>query len=80
MLIHNASGRPDSLGQGDLCVSFAGKNGPWTNDVHLGESINTKDNEYCPQMTPDGKYFFFTRGEDIMWVDARVLDRFRRSR
>jgi hypothetical protein len=39
-------------------------------------------------MTPDGKYLFFSRrwgatweettAGDVFWVDARVLDRFRR--
>ncbi len=77
ILIHNASGRPDSLGRGDLYVSFAKPGGPWSDDVHLGKVINTKENEYCPQMTPDGRYFFFTRGHQIMWVDAKVLKKFK---
>ena len=78
ILIHNASGRPDSLGRGDLYVSFAKQGGPWTKDVHMGKLINTKENEYCPQITPDGKFFFFTRGDQLMWVDAKILRQYRR--
>ena len=78
VLIHNSSGRPDGLGQGDLYVSFAKPGGKWSDDVHMGRVINTQQNEYCPQMTPDGKYFFFTRGNDLMWVDAKVLEKFRK--
>ena len=53
--------------------------------VNLGESINSEQVDFCPMVTPDGKYLFFsrrwgaswdetTRGE-VFWVDARVLDR-----
>ena len=77
ILIHNASGRPDSQGEGDLYVSFAKSGGPWSDDVHMGSVINTKENEYCPQMTPDLKYLLFTRGNELMWVDAKVLEKFR---
>ncbi|MEM6533579.1 MAG: hypothetical protein AAF654_13220 [Myxococcota bacterium] len=77
ILIHNASGRPNGRGKGDLYVSFSKGDGNWTPGVHLGPEINTADNEYCPVLTPDGKYFFFTRGNDIMWIDAKILEAYR---
>lgn len=79
LLIHNASGRPDSLGEGDLYISFKDPNSSWVDDVHMGKTINSKANEYCPLVTPDGKYFFFTRGNDIMWVDAKFLETLRKE-
>lgn len=80
LMIHNASGRPDGLGRGDLYMSRARSDGTWAQDRHLGKVINTEATEYCPIITPDGKYFFFTRGNDIMWVDAKILEATPRSR
>lgn len=33
--------------------------------------------DYCPMVTPDGKYFFFTQGNDLMWVDAAIIETYR---
>ncbi len=66
--------RPGGRGQGDLYLSRRGADGAWTVPVSLGDRVNTAANENCPALSPDGKYLFFTRGGDIYWVDARVLD------
>lgn len=76
-MIHVASGRKDSVGGGDLYISFRQEDGTWGKDVNMGPEINTSGIDYCPMVTPDGKYFFFTRGDDIMWVDAKILDTYR---
>ena len=52
-------GRPDGLGSGDLYISFK-ENGQWTKAKNLGKGINSAQFEYCPMMSPDGKYFFWT--------------------
>ncbi|MEL7312825.1 MAG: hypothetical protein AAFN07_15020 [Pseudomonadota bacterium] len=78
-LIHVSSGREDSLGEGDLYISFRAPDGHWGDDIHLGDTINSELMDYCPVVSPDGKFFFFTRGDDIMWVDAKILDAFRPS-
>ena len=54
------SGRPDGFGLGDLYISFKNKDGKWTKAKNLGDSINTPGPEFCPMISPDGKYFFFT--------------------
>ena len=77
LLIHVANGRPDSLGRGDLYISFRQPDGSWSQDQHMGDVINSPDIDYCPAVTPDGKYFFFSRGNDVYWVDAQVLEQFR---
>ena len=76
-LIHVSSNRPDSIGGSDLYISFKREDGSWGPGVNMGPDINTEGLDYCPVVTPDGKYFFFTRGNDIMWVDASILDRYR---
>ena len=76
-LIHVASDRPDSLGGADLYISFKDEIGQWSEGVNMGPVINSTETDYCPMVTPDGKYFFFTQGDDIKWVDAKIIDTFR---
>lgn len=76
-LIHVSTGRPDSLGSGDLYISFKDEDGQWLPDQHMGDLINSDVIDFCPMVTPDGRYFFFSRGGDIYWVDATILEQFR---
>jgi ankyrin repeat protein/Tol biopolymer transport system component len=69
--------RPDGFGAGDLCVSFRGKDGSWSEPRNMGGAINTKANENCPIISPDGKFFFYTSAGDIYWVSSKVIDEFR---
>ena len=59
MLIFMSWGRSDGLGSGDLYISFK-ENGQWSIAKNLGTEINSKQFEYCPMLSPDGKYFFWT--------------------
>ncbi len=76
-IIHVSAGRPDSLGGADLYISFRQPDGTWGEGINMGDEINSADIDYCPMVTPDGKYFFYTQGNDIMWVDARIVDSYR---
>ena len=59
-IVFVSSGRPDSLGRGDLYVSFRAEDGSWSPAINLGEEVNSRWTEYCPSVSPDGKYLFFT--------------------
>lgn len=76
-----SSTREGGSGGGDLHISFRTQDGGWTEAINLGPEINTSETDYCPKVTPDGKFLFYTSrstgGGDIYWVDARVLDRYR---
>ncbi len=82
-----AARRPDGLGQGDLYVSFRGEDGRWGTPHNLGAPINSDQTDFCPMVTPDGAYLFFSRRwgatwdetteGKIYWVSAKVLDQFR---
>jgi Tol biopolymer transport system component len=76
-----SSTREGGFGGGDLHVSFRLADGSWSPAVNLGKTINTSETDYCPKVTPDGKYLFYTSrstgGGDIYWVDIRVLDQHR---
>jgi Tol biopolymer transport system component len=77
--------RPDRFGIADLYISFKNKDGSWTPAKNMGKTLNTDGVEYCPMVTPNGKYFFFTRKDrksrksDIYWMDARFIDSLRQN-
>jgi hypothetical protein len=67
--------RPDGYGGGDLFVSFKDAKGEWTKAKNMGKTVNTQGYEFCPFVTGDGKYLFFSRDGDIYWIDAKVIDK-----
>ena len=58
-LIFTVYGRADAVGDGDLYMSTV-RGGGWSTPRHLRGSINTAAREYCPIVSPDGKYLYFT--------------------
>ncbi len=59
-LIFSSWGRDDGFGGGDLYISFRNKNGTWNKPRNLGANINSDQLDYCPVVSMDGKYLFFT--------------------
>jgi Tol biopolymer transport system component len=43
----------------------------------MGNNVNTNQNEANATFSPDGKYLFFTRGDDIYWVSTQILEELR---
>lgn len=52
--------RKDNHGSGDLLISYKNKSGEWADAKNLGGKINGPGLTYCPYVSPDKKYFFFT--------------------
>lgn len=77
-LIVTCSEREDCIGGADLYISFANEDNTWGELKNMGILINSEDDEYCPVLTPDGKYFMFSRRHsgngDIYWVDSKVIE------
>lgn len=71
------SSRDGGYGRGDLYISFKKADNTWTNAVNMGNAINTKNYEYCPFVTKDGKYLFYTSNQDIYWVSTDILKQLR---
>ncbi|UCC41396.1 MAG: MBL fold metallo-hydrolase [Candidatus Aminicenantes bacterium] len=79
-----ASKRPGGFGGPlDLYISFLRTDGSWTEAINMGKDINSSGEEFCPNVTPDGKYLFFCRHHqeisgdisgDIYWVDASIIE------
>lgn len=84
-LIVSVWNRPGNNGGSDLYISFRRDDGSWTALRNLGEPINTKNNENCATLSPDGKYLFYVSVDvsvevatcTTYWVDAKILERYR---
>lgn len=68
-----AANRPGGLGSGDLFVSFRQADASWSAARSLGNTINTDTDDFCPFVSPDGKYLFYASRGDIYWVSTDVL-------
>jgi len=77
-MIISIYGRSDDLGGGDLYVSFQDSEDEWSPPKNLGPTINSNKRDFCPMVTPDGKYLFFSSKRlgvgDIFWVDVSVIE------
>ncbi|CAH9052083.1 hypothetical protein PSECIP111951_01708 [Pseudoalteromonas holothuriae] len=82
--------REDGYGQSDLYISFKQEDGSWSSAINMGPQINTDLQESAPQVTYDGKYLFFSRGDwevkedgsrnyigKKYWVDAQIIENLR---
>lgn len=69
--------RDEGFGRGDLYISFKNPDGSWKKAVNMGKEINTKNYEYCPFVTKDGKYFLYTSNQDIYWVSTKILEKYK---
>lgn len=52
--------REGNLGQGDLFISYRNAEGGWGQAINFGNKINGPGLTYCPYVTPDKKYLFFS--------------------
>jgi hypothetical protein len=73
------SERVEGFGKSDLYVSYRDKDGSWTEAINLGEKINTKEVDFCPSLSPDGQYLFWSSKGDIYWVNIEAVKRFEPS-
>jgi len=78
-LVFAAYGRADAIGDGDLYVSFR-HDGAWSIPRPLPSPVNTTAREYCPIVSPDGQWLYFTREDgvgDVHRVPMSVVERLR---
>jgi Tol biopolymer transport system component len=73
LLIFTSVNRAGGLGRGDLYYSIKDESGNWCKARNLGAPFSTPDYDFCPYITPDGLYFFFSDNKDIKWIDAQQL-------
>lgn len=59
MILFTSHGREDGLGGGDLYVSFKAGD-EWGSAGNLGAEVNSKSIDFCPFISPDSAFMFFT--------------------
>lgn len=70
--------RPGSQGgDSDLWVCFRNAAGGWSDAFNLGDAINNEATNFCPALSPDGKYLFYSTYHDIYWVRVDAIDALR---
>jgi Tol biopolymer transport system component len=72
-LIFSSFGRQDSFGGGDLYISFH-TNGEWQPAFNLGERFNSSRLDYCPALSPDGQFFFFSSRKSDVTLNPETDD------
>ncbi len=58
----------------DLYISFRNRNGGWTKAVKFPETVNSTKTECIAVVSPDGKYMFFHRNNDVWWVSTKIFE------
>ncbi|MCK4942707.1 MAG: PD40 domain-containing protein [Candidatus Aminicenantes bacterium] len=82
-MIISGRDRDGKIGYGglDLHIIFRQSYRTWTKAINMGSTINSRYGENCPQVSPDGKYFFFNRYNpdskkgNMYWVSAKIIEK-----
>jgi hypothetical protein len=75
-MIFDSPQRPGGQGgYGDLYICFHNPDGSWGEAVNLGNTINSPAANFCPSVSPDGKYLFYGTYRDVYWVSTEILIR-----
>lgn len=59
-IIFTGYGKKDDMGRGDLYISKRKADGSWDTPKNLGAAVNSTGIDYCPTVSPDKKYLYFT--------------------
>jgi Tol biopolymer transport system component len=66
------SDRPGGFGGTDLYICWKNPDGNWSAPRNLGPEVNTSNDDDVPNISPDGKYWFFQLNGDVYWRDAKA--------
>lgn len=73
LLVFTSSERKDGYGEADLYHSKRMLEDVWRPAANLGKRFNTSTYEYCPYLTPDQEYFFYSSESDVKWIKSEYL-------
>ncbi len=73
LLIFTSKNRKDGFGTGDLYYSEMDDNQQWSTAKNMGKQFNTATYDFCPSISRDLKYFFYSSDNDIKWVAIESL-------
>lgn len=75
-VIFDSQLRSEGKGRADLYLSRRNPDGSWASPANM-EVLNTAGTEMCANISPDGRFLFFSRDGDVYWVDASVIEQYR---
>lgn len=84
-LLVDAKSSEENRKDSDIYAYFKKSDGSWSEPVRLGDEVNTRYSETVPSVTPDGKYLFFSRYDDVggtsnfYWISTKVISDLKRN-
>ena len=82
-LIFCSSNRDDGYGECDLYICFKTLDGSWSTPINMGPEINSSSQDWCPIVSHDGKYLFFTSFRNgrcnAYWVDSSIISKLKET-
>lgn len=69
-VLFGSYGRTDDSGRGDIYISRKNRDGVWQPATRFSGNINSTQLDYCPYVSPDGKYLFFTSERSVPLLRA----------
>ena len=81
LIVDTRNMEDDSRKDRDLYVHFKNEDGTWTKPINLGGEVNSTFSETVPNISPDGKYLFFSRYDEVgglsnfYWVSSDVIEK-----
>jgi hypothetical protein len=61
----------------ELChiyISFKSDSGEWIEPIDLSEKMGFSESSKFPYITPDNKFLFFSSGENLYWIDSKIIE------
>ena len=82
-LIFNSHGHESANGDSGLWISFRSEDSGWLPPHNMGRYMAGDPTDYCPMLSPDGRYLFFSSnrfdsvyvGKDLDYVTLREINR-----
>ncbi|MCP4901896.1 MAG: hypothetical protein GY906_33445 [bacterium] len=59
-IIFNSSGHKRGPADGSLFISYRSDDATWSTPRNLSSAMQADRSDFCPMLSPDGKYFFFS--------------------
>lgn len=69
-LITSSTGE-NGKGGYDVFISYKNEDGSWLSPVNLGDKFNTKEDEDSFDISPDGRFLFIYKQDDVYWTETK---------
>lgn len=69
-IIISANGQ-NSKGGYDVYISYKKKDGSWSSPINFGDKLNTKGDDDSFDISPDGRFLFMYKQDDVYWTETK---------